>query len=280
MYRYLGQHPAIFMAKHKEPHFFAFEGHPPSFQGIGDAPFNQEVITTRDAYESLFRGSESARYRGEASTMYMYLPTARQRLAQYCPDAHLIVMLRNPVDRAHSSYWFQRRRGYEPLESFEQALAAEPQRRAQNWLPIWHYTAAGFYTEQVRPLLERFGRERVHIVLQEHFDDRPAEVLAQLFAWLGLPTTGAVDHSIRHNQSGMPRSKLVDRLLERRRWKRPAKAVLPVGVVRQLERWREHNLQRADPLPPALRRQLAQQFAADVRRLQDLIERDLSAWLL
>ena len=86
-------------------------------------------VTDAETYRRLFVPAPAHALRGEASVSYLYYPVAPESIRRELPDTKLICLLRNPVDRAFSAYNFLRTRDFEPLDSFEAALAAEPDRR-------------------------------------------------------------------------------------------------------------------------------------------------------
>lgn len=118
IYSYLVQHPEIFMPARKEPYFF------------GQWRRNSEE-DLRD-YLRLFRGVPESKVAGEASTTYLYLQSAAEEIKAFRPDAKIIIMLRNPVDRAYSQYWHHVRLGWVEA-SFEEELEAEEARLREGW---------------------------------------------------------------------------------------------------------------------------------------------------
>ncbi|TQS45777.1 sulfotransferase domain-containing protein [Cryptosporangium phraense] len=118
---------------------------------------------------------------GEASPYYLFHPLAPERVQHTVPKARLIVLLRNPVDRAYSNYWERRGSNAEPLPTFEAAIDAEEERLAgeteriltepgyRSYHHDWHsYLARGRYVEQLTGWLDRFGRDQVLVL---PFDD-------------------------------------------------------------------------------------------------------------
>src|SRR5581483_6498173 len=133
VFAWLGQHPEIYTSPIKGPCFFAFdEGARVRVAGPGDqAVFDRHVVTDPVAYRRLFDGVTPAhRAAGEASVLYLYAPAAAARIARTIPDVRLIAILRNPVERAFSSFQHLRRDGREPLADFAEALRAEDARVA------------------------------------------------------------------------------------------------------------------------------------------------------
>ena len=99
----------------------------------------------------------------------MYFNHALHRLKDHNPDCQLIIILRNPTDRAYSNFWYSRRQGWEDLDTFEEGLAAESQRLADQH-PFAHhntYYERGLYAEQIERVYQYIPKEQVHIVLLE-----------------------------------------------------------------------------------------------------------------
>jgi Sulfotransferase domain len=136
---------------------------------------------------------------GEASPYYLYHPLVPKRVKALLPDVRIIVLLRNPIDRAYSNYWFEVEGGYEKL-SFADAIKAEPERLAACADP-WQrdpmgrhfshehqsYLARGRYAEQLRRWLQSFDRASLHIVESKRFFSDPTAILGTTRKFLGLP---------------------------------------------------------------------------------------------
>jgi len=281
---YLGQHPDVFMCPQREPNFFEAEGRPEiPYRGPGDAAWlgPQMWTASLDEYQALFAGADHQRALGEGTASYLYCNDVPARIHRHLPHARLIAILRNPVDRAYSAYSMMRGNGRESLGRFVDALAAEDQRRADGWEPIWHYARMGFYAEQLRRYDDLFAPDQLRVVLYDDFEERPDEVLSELFQYLGVDDAFVPDTSRRHNVSLVPRSSALHRLtVGRFAPRRAVKAVVPTRVRARLRRHvQEQNLVRPTPLDPALRAQLVETFRPDILELQTRLGRDLDAWL-
>ena len=136
---------------------------------------------------------------GEASPEYLYHPYAARRIVSLVPSVRIIICLRNPVDRAISSYWHQVRRGRETL-SMEEAFSCEEDRlrrdkaRTQedpSYFGYKHkhfsYIDRGHYAIQVKRYLEHFDDRQVHIINSSHLFTNPREVVSEVMAFLELP---------------------------------------------------------------------------------------------
>ncbi len=123
----------------KEPHFIAFEGERPNFQGPGDQElYDYIVVSDIEAYRSLFRGAPKEAAIGEASTFYLCSSRACDRIRHHVPEAKLIAILRDPAERAYSNFLHLVRDGKEPLKDFARALRAEEDRIQHDRRgPLW-----------------------------------------------------------------------------------------------------------------------------------------------
>lgn len=288
LYRYLKQHPQIYMSQIKEPHFFAFEGERPSFQGPGDQELYDYIgVSDIETYRALFEGVSKETAIGEASTAYLYLSRARDRIRHYVPEAKLIAILRDPAERAYSNFLHLVRDCREPLRDFARALQAEEDRIQNNWGPLWHYKQTGFYYAQLKRYYEVFEREQIKIYLYEDLNDDPLSVLRDAYGFLGVDNTFVPDVSMRYNVSGVPKNERVHALYEFLHRPHPVKSIfkplLPHESRRRLRErllnaLRNQNLTKP-PFPLEIQRQLEEVYREDVLKLQELIQRDLSEWL-
>ena len=193
MYRTLAQHPAALKpVRQKGVHFFDTD----YGKGLGwyRAHFPLE-LTAR----SVRKGTGARPLAFESSPYYMFHPLAGQRIAQDLPDVKLLILLRDPVERAYSAYTHELARGFE-TEPFEAALELEPERlRGEaerlsadpDYYSHAHqhnaYRTRGQYVEQLDRLTAVFGRERLQVVDSQDFFERPEAVYAAVLDFLGLP---------------------------------------------------------------------------------------------
>ena len=279
LYQYLAEHPGLFLTEPKEPHHFALAGTTPAFTGPGDRQtINRLAVPDRDAYLHLYRGARPDQVRGEASVSTMYYPEAVTRVREMVPDARLVCMLRDPVDRAFSAYGFMRTRGWEPCATFEEALADEPRRIAEGWHHIWHYTPMSCYGEQLRRVLEVFPRDQLLVLRYEDFSADPDAVLERVYAHLGVPPVPRTVAPDPH-RSGEPRSRFLGRVVSTHHpLKKLLSPVVPTSLRRRLRRQIvARNIVRTS-YRPETRRELVQTFGSDLDLLEQLTGLDVAAW--
>ncbi len=188
LYAALARHPDLFLPEVKEPKFFLSDGRPPTAGGPGDVQTYQEHVWRRDDYEALFDPAPPGTVRGEATPFYLYDLAAHERIARLLPDARLILLLRDPVDRAHSNWTHLWNAGLEPEADFLTACRAEPQRIAAGWAAFWHYLEQGRYGRQIQHLYRVFPREQVLLLRYRELRDRPAATLDRVCHFLGVRT--------------------------------------------------------------------------------------------
>jgi hypothetical protein len=275
LFSFLGDHTEIFLPSVKETHFFVRE----EFFRLGTRYLSP-------LYQSL-RGEALV---GGADVEAMYFPDSAARMYAYAPSMRLIAVLRNPVDRAYSAYWFARRLGFEDAPTFEEGLAQEAARVGGGYSERSKltYLGHGYYAEQLDRYLERFPRERLHVVLHEDLSRHPQETLATVIGWLGLRYEhGSIDTTRRVNVAGFPRSMLLQRLVrsDDSAPKQILRRVVPTGLRYVINRYLRQPLLkrniRPEVYPPMLeetRVRLREHFSPHNARLADLIGRDLSGW--
>lgn len=280
LYAALREHPDVYMSPVREPNFFAFAGKTPQFQApIDQRPggINHTSITDLEMYRALFAEAPSDAERGEASHWYLYHPEAPANIQRYVPDAKLVAMLRNPVERAYSEFLHFVRDGNEPITDFAAALDAEPERIEKNWA-LGRYVDRGRYDEQVARYLDRFSRDQLRIYLYDDFVERPDEVRRDLFAFIGGDPSFEPEER-RVNVSGVPRSRWLHAMLTAAAPVRNAVVpLLPSSVVDWVNEIKNRNLEKP-VIEPSVRARLIHTFRPHILRLESLIDRSLSHWL-
>ncbi|HXA39815.1 MAG TPA: sulfotransferase domain-containing protein [Phenylobacterium sp.] len=180
LFDYLGEAPSLALSREKEVHFFDDEAIDWARPDYG-------------AYHAAFPPSDG-RLRGEATPIYLYWPQSLERIAAYNPAMKLIVMLRDPVERAWSHWKMEYARGAETQpfawcvrEGRQRLFAAEPWGVHREF----SYVERGFYGEQVERLFGLFPREQALVLKAEDLRADPGPVLARVRGFLGLPPGAA-----------------------------------------------------------------------------------------
>lgn len=277
MDQYLSAHPEIHMCPVKEVHYFG-----------RDLGFTM-ARPSLDRYLSLFNGAGAEQRVGESSVWYLYSKTAAEEIRAFSPEARIFIMLRNPVDMMcslHSEFLFN---GNEDIEDFEQALEAEPDRKNGKRLPQTVTLPAGLmyretarYSEQVLRYFKVFPQDHVKVVLFDDFVRSTADVYRQALEWLGVDAGFRPAFGIVNPNKRVASKALRDVLVKPQGFPRVlAKALVPKhlreGVVRALWKLNSKPSPRA-AMSPRLRASLTEEFKGEVRRLGEILSRDLTHW--
>lgn len=276
LYNYLAQHPEVFMSPVKEARFFSYEGQTVDFQGPADRyTINRDTVTDPEAYRALFAGRTDEPVAGEASPIYLYDASTPARIEAHVPHCKLIATLRDPVERAYSDFLNMVRLGWEPLRDFETALDREAERRAAHWGPFYHYSAKGFYGEQIQRYLDRFPREQLLIFPFDALKRDTAGLMRRVYDFLDVDPAFTPDVHTKHNRSGLPKSEWLHWILTH-----PVTEAAFRGPLRDVRQgWRDRNTRHEKPpLPDRVRDRLCDLYRDDVARLESLLDLDLAHW--
>jgi hypothetical protein len=211
LYEYLSSQPDVFMSPLKEPNFFS------------------ERRMERAAYERLFSGGDGFPYVGEASTTYLTSEAAPEKIKRASPEAKIVVVLRDPVERAYSDFLYSTREGLDERSlSFAEAVRAElrfPGAQPGNYLEFSDYVPG------LRRYEHHFGRDAMLVLFFEDLRDDPDPVLRELLAFLGLD--GQRSTNFPHvNRHGRPRGVLAKHLLHSTRLRLALGRMVPDSLRR------------------------------------------------
>ncbi len=280
LHAYLRQHPQVFMPVLKEPNFFAFQGETLNCKGPG-AEYINNSLTDAKAYGALFAKAPPGAILGEASPLYLYSERAAGRILHTVPNARLVVILRNPIERAFSHFLYATKQAIEPETDFVAALNAEPERLAAGWQPLFGYSSFPRYAEQMQRYLDRFPRQQIFIRTYEDYIDDPQTLMRDLFAFIGADPGFHPDMSSRLNAGGVPKNRaLQDFLMKSNPITRAIGLVVPQRLRLAIrDRIAAANTTSQAGMPDQAREMLQERLRDDITRLQDLIDRDLGHWL-
>ncbi|MFI5914691.1 sulfotransferase domain-containing protein [Dactylosporangium sp. NPDC051541] len=219
LYRALAAHPAVIKAVlHKGVHYFDVGYHHGLRWYRGHFPLQRRAERVRAEFGVPAQTFESSPY-------YMYHPHALARIAADLPGVRLVVLVRDPVERAYSQHAHEVARGFEPEVDFAKALELERERLdgqrdkliadpfAYSFPHQHHaYRARGEYIEYIEPMAKLLGRDRIHVIDSSEFFERPEPVYDAVVEFLGLPHVNSYPLFDRHN--ARPRNRLDDSIAQ------------------------------------------------------------------
>jgi hypothetical protein len=276
LHAWLGQHPDVLVSRPKETDFF-------------DRAYAKGLDAYWHDHFSHWSGQPAA---GEATPAYLRLPYVARRIHRDLPDVRLIASLRNPVERAYSSWWLDHARGFDdrPFEvavldelkapptllagpDAERIHLASRLGRRHGRPDISAYLYTGLYAEHLRVYLDLFPRDRINILLLEDVMADPASTIARIWSFLGVdPEAGRLDAIPRNVARGALTARLyrtpVLRSLAWRVFRGPG-----ARIERALDRLRARPHMSA-----ATRQLLVDHFRDHNRSLERILGRDLSHW--
>ena len=280
LHNYLNQHSDVFMPSYnkvgmkvKEPRFL-----------IKDLVQHRlhNGVWDWEEYKLLFYDVKNEISIGESTVLYLYYYNeAIKNIKKYLgDDVKIIIMLRNPTDRAYSAFQHVSR-GLKEQNSFEEALKIEKGRmnKESSLTPMVLYKEMGLYHDMVKAYKENF--KNVHIIFYEDFRDDTEVEIKNIFKFLGLSLSVNIDFVSRHNVGG-------------KRWKNekmkhvfmknnPLKSALKKAIPKSLRKGVRDKLISAStdkvaPMKENTRVKLNEFFKEDVKKLSDLLNRDLTHW--
>lgn len=272
LHHYLRQHPSLYLPYEKELHFF-------------DAD-EEKFSTGLDRYLRHFPEA-GERLSGEATASYFRrVDVVARRMRRLYGDSppRFIVLLRDPVERAYSHYLHNVSEGRESA-SFRAALGAErdaPDERRRAWKG---YFSDGVYVDTLERWFGSFPRSRFLVALSRELRERREATTRRIFRFLGVHPDADVDTDPCLNRTGERQSRLLGALLSRlpswlpaagRQW---VPETLRLRVEQLVRRRSTGSASDRPSLAPTLERRLRERYAPHVRRLEDVIGRDLSDWL-
>lgn len=273
MYHALGEHEDVYLPQTKEPHLYAYLADPSTGRHLFADP-----ASARRRYRELYAGVTSESAVGDASTTNLVVSGAAAAIARDAPSARIVAILRHPVDRAFSHWRHFLAAGAEDITDFAEAIRQERARSEAGFPFTNEYLRWGAYAAQLRPFYERFGRERVLVHLYEDLCADADAVVRDTLGFLGVDAE-RIPRVARHNQMPVPRFPALQRALEGRgRQGRALRRLVPSDARGAAAAWSARHWTRRLRLEPAVRSELTHRLEDEIRALEVLIERDLSAW--
>jgi hypothetical protein len=274
LYRYLRQHPDVFMPEWKELSLF-----------IGDSFGPLHRAKKPSYYQKAFSKLKNQTAVGEASTAYLFDEAAPKIIKEKLGTIKIIILLRDPVAMSYSLYNHQLRREGETIESFEDALKKEEVRRTDSefkkkcygWHANYYYYQRALYYNQVKRYLDTFGQDNVLTILFEELAGETLSVVQNTYRFLGVDDAYIAEIKVHNPAGGI--------LKIPRFWRdtglflKTFQFVFSKNLIKKMPHLLR-NVGRKPPQPinPVTAKKLRKRFYEDICQLEQLIAKDLSTW--
>ena len=213
LYYYLKQHPDIFLPVQKELHYFSYKSLSQNSNGPGDEVVLRGLCASQNEYYKHYDEVKLEKAIGDISPSYLYYGM-HEEIKKELGAVKIVVMLRNPIDKAFSQYMHMVRDQREILPFFD-ALMEETKRADMNWSDIWRYAESSLYSNKLKSFIRCFGRQNVHIVIFDDLISDPRGVTFDVLEFLGLETSVEINTDKSYNRTGNSRSRRLARFLNR-----------------------------------------------------------------
>ena len=277
LHNYLKQHPDVFMTEHKEPHFLINSE-------IGKDRVHN-AVTNLEEYKKMFKTDQEYKYKGESSVMYLAFPEfSISNIKKHLnPEVKIIIMLRNPIERAFAGYLHNLR--YNPSEglSFEEAFDSSEERyhQVKDMTPDSRYLHVGSYYSQVESFMNTFN-DNVIVILYDDYVNNIDLCLSNIFDFLAIDKV-TIDTSRKHMVGGwvFKNKFLKNLLIPQNKIKSLIKSVLPNKMIRQDLKQKMMNISIAENpcISEKMHKKLTEYYRKDIGNLSELLNRNLNHWI-
>ncbi|MEM1339444.1 MAG: sulfotransferase [Bacteroidota bacterium] len=271
--KYLDLHPEVFIPEIKEPRFLIADAlkkvskRDPSYNYI-----IKNSILNPNEYFNLFAGrTENAIGEGSVHYLYHYEEAIPNIVKHLGWETKIIILLRNPVDRAISNWKYQDK----DFVDFRSALDLEDQRIRENYNSFWYYKRLGYYFEQVKAYQDNFTD--VKVVLFEDFILKTDEVMREMFAFLEVSVDYTIDSYLQHNKTSMtvvPKTGFLKALFKNQKGINLFKHLIKLNLVPRVFWTNKKELVNEND-----RLFLKETYHNNIKKTEQLIRQDLSSWI-
>ena len=283
LYYYLSQHPEVFDCPVKEPHHFT-ANYELKFLISGILKNTKPLLAYKQLsnYLALYKNANNHKIVVDASVAYILFDNIANAIQNFNNKAKIIILLRNPIERAFSAYSHNKRAG--GTLSFQEDLEIEDKESVLGIFRWTHYKKNGLYYDNVKHYLDTFGQEKVLILFNEDLESNPQKVLSKVcdFLMIDASFVPKIDFT-KQNTAHLPKNPKINHLLNKfsqysMLWN-GLKKIFPIQFLRRLKL-------KINPLMPFQEtltnektiQQLKAYYKEDINKLVTLLNRDLSAW--
>lgn len=272
LYDWLAQHPNIFADKGmKDYNFFA-----------NDEIYEEGLKWFEKAFKN--HKNEEVILHGHVNYIY-FSDISASRIRKLNKNSKIIVVLRDPIQRAYSAYWDAKKVAKENASSFEEAIKKEItylQDGTLNERATLTYIDHGYYAKQLSIFYNYFEKEQIKIILFDDLVKNSSEVLKETFTFLEVENTFNPNFSVK-NEAGLPRSIIIQKILQSIKMPKILRKILPINLISSVKTYLIRNLNmkkvRYPEMDAKIKKDLQKIYTKDIHQLEKMIDKDLSSWL-
>jgi hypothetical protein len=296
LYDFLEQHPDVYMSPIKEPHHFSkdivmenFSTEYKHYLKTRNVNLNEYLqsdlsrkiwewyISDYNQYLQLFKNVNSEKAIGEISNGYLFSEVAAKEIYATYPNAKIIMILRNPVERAYSHYLANVRDGRTTL-GFRDEIIDDEKKTRKGWCISHCYVEMGMYHDQIKRFIDVFPSSQIKIYLNDDLKKSASVVGKDLLSFLQVNLNATIDYSKKQNEARLPKSAGIIKLITQTGLKRKIFRALPKKMQEKVKPlfFKEGNIPK---ISKEDHQWLLEKYKSDIEKTQNLIGRDLSDWL-
>ena len=199
LHHYLEEHPEVYMPTQKELHFFTCNILSKLNKGPNDAIVKKTQINSSEKYLNFYKSVRNEIAIGDASPSYINYPSQFKKIKEYLNDPKVIIILRDPIDRAYSNYLHLKREHRETL-TFEEAIFKEDERKTNKYSDFWYYKFNSTYYDKIIKAKETFSN--VLILTSEELSNNGEATLKNVYKFLEVDDTFKLKRKLNNFNKG------------------------------------------------------------------------------
>lgn len=279
LYGYLRLHPEVYLPDTKELHYFSHRELLARDKGPGDNGAVQDICCSMDEYRRHYSSNKADKLAGDISPSYLFYYEIAEEISSACQNSKIIIMLRNPAEKAYSQYCHLVRSGRETL-SFRDGLDRESDRVRAGWNDMWYYVSGSRYLNGVKKYIDVFGRDNVKIIYFEDFRNNTSVVMREVCDFLGISSSYDLGTEHVHNKGmGAMRLGLIGKSLTESKFLRALINKVPRRFESKIKNMIKPLIFKSkDMMDESMRREIIESLSDDIRALEEVVGKK-SYWI-
>ena len=249
LYYYLDDHPEIVMSSIKEPNYFSNQD-----ISLQDLFYKETIIESLEDYHKLFPAEKTSKKYGESSVSYLFYESVPKRIYKYNKRSKIIIMLRDPIERAYSHYLMDHRLGL-VNQDFSDIF------KKKSGIFFQQYFKLGHYTNQIKRYMDIFKKENIHIIWYDKFKEDVVQEVSKIYRFLSVDSDFKFNLNREYNKSLITNNKIVF----------PDKFLVFIKTL-------FFEIKNKLELSKSLKKELIEYYYKDIVSLEKLLKKDLKHW--